>query len=229
MKTFKAANVRIKRLDAYKKGSELLGVIYCPVDQVARLEADVIKQFRRQFTQHPDGREYFQGNPVEMLTILYQTALSAMKDTPQSHHSSEAQHDALVSSSSNAITEDKSDRMLMNADKCIDAFIKSCIVSNQDAGWFTIKEASVKWKEFLALLSRKNNINQLAELLERDLKRTLTSNLKTICHDQKKVKDRLNNKISYNRRGVFCGFALLDIESVDVQNHLMTHYPNLLR
>ena len=68
--TVQSASLRFGRFDGYKKGSEAYLVIRCSLDDVAALEQEAKRQFRVAFQKHPDGSEFFTGNPTEMVKIL---------------------------------------------------------------------------------------------------------------------------------------------------------------
>lgn len=67
----KHANLQIKRLYNYKKGSQLLCVCICDYDCVFNVESNIKQQFRKKFQKHIDGNEYFIGDPNVMLRIIY--------------------------------------------------------------------------------------------------------------------------------------------------------------
>ena len=52
--TIQGAKLRLKRLDAYKKESELVVSIRCLVDRVANVEGNIKHHFQIAFTQHSD-------------------------------------------------------------------------------------------------------------------------------------------------------------------------------
>ena len=68
--TVQNASVRIRRLDGYKKGSEVFLVIRCPMHRVNSLEQEAKRLFRTHFHKHSDGTEYFAGDPYAMVKIL---------------------------------------------------------------------------------------------------------------------------------------------------------------
>ncbi|KAK9813075.1 hypothetical protein WJX72_008456 [[Myrmecia] bisecta] len=70
-RTMQAANMRIRRFNAYKKGSEVWLVLRVPFDFVVALEAQAKSSFRAAFEQHSDGYEYFVGDPHAMMRLLW--------------------------------------------------------------------------------------------------------------------------------------------------------------
>jgi hypothetical protein len=62
-----------KRFNQYPKGSILLFQIIC--NDCVDMEKQLIKIFKESFKQRKDvGREYFEGNHVDMIDIIYSTA-----------------------------------------------------------------------------------------------------------------------------------------------------------
>ena len=62
--------LRIRRLDDYKKGSQILYLCSCKPENVGYIESDLKKIFKRLFTKHSDGYEYFIGDPYQMINII---------------------------------------------------------------------------------------------------------------------------------------------------------------
>jgi hypothetical protein len=71
---------RFKRLEKYKKGSEVLIVVKVnDVNNTATVEAEIKRIFGQQFVKHIDGNEYFIGNGNEMLNIIMEEVAKANK------------------------------------------------------------------------------------------------------------------------------------------------------
>jgi thiol-disulfide isomerase/thioredoxin len=68
-------SLQIRRLSDYKKGSQLLCTCICDYNIVFNIEKQIKELFNKKFNRHPDGTEYFIGNPNEMLKIIYDTVL----------------------------------------------------------------------------------------------------------------------------------------------------------
>jgi hypothetical protein len=58
-RTSQCPDTRINRLHKYTKGSEIYLVIQCHVDDVARIEHDILEIFCHQWLPGPDGSEDF--------------------------------------------------------------------------------------------------------------------------------------------------------------------------
>lgn len=86
--TIQVPSLRIGRFNAYKKDSELLLCIRCPVDKVAAVEQDAKRRFREVFEKHTDGSEFFIGNAIAMtkiLTTLVEGAWTDVNDEDVAH------------------------------------------------------------------------------------------------------------------------------------------------
>lgn len=68
--TIQAVTQRIRRLDDYKKGSELILVAKCSAADVAAIERDLKRDFAAVFQRHSDGTEYFVGDPQMMARMI---------------------------------------------------------------------------------------------------------------------------------------------------------------
>jgi hypothetical protein len=65
----KSANV-LERLNDYKKGYELIMSQMVPKGRVVEIEKNIKSEFKKIFKQHPDGFEYFIGNPYYMRSVI---------------------------------------------------------------------------------------------------------------------------------------------------------------
>lgn len=63
--------IMLKRINDYKKGSQLLCACICSADKVKQIEKNLKKIFKNTFKRHEDGHEYFIGDPNQMLRIIY--------------------------------------------------------------------------------------------------------------------------------------------------------------
>lgn len=61
---------KIKRLQDYKKGSEIILVIKVPNEDVVSIEDTIKKEFKTTFKSHTDGCEYFEGDIDKMKRIV---------------------------------------------------------------------------------------------------------------------------------------------------------------
>lgn len=76
-------NLQIKRMNAYKKGSELLLMAECPLSVCIEIESILKKDFANVFQRHSDGYEYFCGNPRKMASMIFQATDAAWTDGQQ--------------------------------------------------------------------------------------------------------------------------------------------------
>ena len=61
----------ITRLNAYKKGSEIVLIIQLfDPRHIVNTEREIIARFKKEFSSHPDGNEYFTGDKFKMMTII---------------------------------------------------------------------------------------------------------------------------------------------------------------
>jgi hypothetical protein len=69
--TCQAPDKRIKRLDKYKKGSEVLIIVrVMDTQRTAQVENKIKQIFYTKYEKHNDGNEYFIGNGFEMQKII---------------------------------------------------------------------------------------------------------------------------------------------------------------
>lgn len=68
-KTSQKADTRIERLQKYKKGSKVLMFIECEHD-LTETENKIREEFKKEFIQHKDGHEHFEGDPKKMKRII---------------------------------------------------------------------------------------------------------------------------------------------------------------
>ena len=66
----RTVSLNVDRWRAYKKGSELILIKKVPVDHVDVIERKVTRTFSLHFERHPDGLEYYIGDPEEMTRII---------------------------------------------------------------------------------------------------------------------------------------------------------------
>lgn len=71
--TIQKPHTHIARLKKYKKGSEVILVIRVAPHLTCLLEKQVLTTFRNNFVSHPDGTEYFTGDPDAMVNIILST------------------------------------------------------------------------------------------------------------------------------------------------------------
>ena len=67
----KGTTLQLTRLKNYKKGSQLLCACRCDPIIVFEIESKIKKIFKEKFVKHGDGTEYFIGEPLKMLEIIY--------------------------------------------------------------------------------------------------------------------------------------------------------------
>lgn len=60
----------ISRLNDYKQGSELVMIKQVPEHLVDEIERNITRTFKHCFEGHEDGREYFVGDPFEMMDVI---------------------------------------------------------------------------------------------------------------------------------------------------------------
>lgn len=77
-------NLRIDRMNAYKKGSELILMTECPLSSCVEVESDLKRKFEHIFRRHSDGFEYFLGNPRIIAAMIFQATNEAWTDSQQS-------------------------------------------------------------------------------------------------------------------------------------------------
>jgi uncharacterized C2H2 Zn-finger protein len=68
-KTSQKADTRIERLQKYKKGSKVLMFIECE-ENLLETENKIRDEFKKEFIQHKDGHEHFEGDPKRMKKII---------------------------------------------------------------------------------------------------------------------------------------------------------------
>ena len=56
-RTTQEPNTRIRRLEEYTKGSEVICLESCPADRIIEVEREVLREFRHTFETGPDGSE----------------------------------------------------------------------------------------------------------------------------------------------------------------------------
>ena len=64
------ANLKLNRLDSYKKGGEILHMICVPADAEIQIEKDLLSEFRQKFQLYSDGNSKFVGSPQQMMDII---------------------------------------------------------------------------------------------------------------------------------------------------------------
>lgn len=72
-RTKQLADNRIKRVESYKKGSEVILVVNTKVNLNERIERNIINLFNKEFIRHSDGHEYFIGDPDRMIKLIIST------------------------------------------------------------------------------------------------------------------------------------------------------------
>ena len=69
--TVQVADTRIKRIEKYKKGSEIVGVWRVKdSSRTLRVESEIKGVFTKTFQRHPDGHEFFIGDENRMVEII---------------------------------------------------------------------------------------------------------------------------------------------------------------
>jgi hypothetical protein len=69
-----------KGLSKYKQGSEIMLVIQIlDAKETASIKAEITKAFRKKFTFHSDGHEYFIGDGYEMQDIIAEVVTAENK------------------------------------------------------------------------------------------------------------------------------------------------------
>lgn len=71
-RTTQERSLRIERFSAYKKGSEIILLKRVSTPKVVTCEKQLIDIFMKHYEKHPDGKEYFIGNPNDMCSIIEQ-------------------------------------------------------------------------------------------------------------------------------------------------------------
>src|SRR5579872_4384839 len=71
----------IKILNDYKRGSQIFYLCYCAANEARSIESDLKKKFKQIFDPHPDGNEYFIGDPQQMVCVIMETFLNRNKST----------------------------------------------------------------------------------------------------------------------------------------------------
>jgi hypothetical protein len=67
------ADNRIKRFTEYKRGSKILLLMECHNDSLFEIESKIRKEFKKNFKDHIDGHEHFEGDYRKMIDIIYDT------------------------------------------------------------------------------------------------------------------------------------------------------------
>jgi hypothetical protein len=72
----KTPSLQIKKLDDYKKESQLMCACICDYNDVFNIKRELKKLFNKSFQNHSDGTDYFIGNPNDMVSIICETLMS---------------------------------------------------------------------------------------------------------------------------------------------------------
>jgi len=78
-KTQQKADNRIRRFTEYKRGSKILLLMECHNDSLIDIELKIRKEFEKNFKQHIDGHEHFEGDCRKMIDIIYDTIIKNNK------------------------------------------------------------------------------------------------------------------------------------------------------
>ena len=78
-KTQQKADNRIRRFTEYKRGSKILLLMECHNDSLLDIESKIRKEFKKNFKQHIDGHEHFEGDSKKMIDIIYDTIMKNNK------------------------------------------------------------------------------------------------------------------------------------------------------
>lgn len=79
-RTSQECDNKIRRLQNYKKGSQIVLVIEVDNNNVISLETNIKREFEKEFTSHSDGFEYFEGNVNQMKNIMIKHILFQEKN-----------------------------------------------------------------------------------------------------------------------------------------------------
>jgi hypothetical protein len=66
--------------NGYKKGSEIVCIMQCPVEKVVHVENTIIKAFSDKFPNHKDGKEHFYGDSIGMQQIIFECIKKVRSD-----------------------------------------------------------------------------------------------------------------------------------------------------
>ena len=189
--TVQGPKLRIKRLDAYKKGSELRMVVYCPVERVFETEKVLKNNFRQIFEAHPDGFEYFVGDPVKMTRLIFEEVLEPRNIDLTRRIAEKVESPKLIS--------------LNIYQQFVKLFVNDHRKSNDKACvYFTIKQACEKWNSYKSVMLERDEI-KIPQVKEADLKAELEACLQTKCLIRKWIEPEKKQM-----RSIFLGFRLID-------------------
>lgn len=69
----KNPSLSLTRFNSYKRQSQIICICICESPIVYDIESELKKIFKYTFVKHPDGHEYFIGDPNKMIEIIYET------------------------------------------------------------------------------------------------------------------------------------------------------------